>query len=157
MNKIVKLTIIAIVISVSISMLSTSLFSDGHNAPADASKKVEKKKVEKIGSLKKSEGDTTMLFHVTHVHSYQTCPAHNPDVKASVAEAIKTAADKGVKLLMTTVDAPGHNLYMLLEADSYEAIMNFFEPLLEIGDADIRPVMDVMAAMNIAQDWDEKE
>ena len=152
MNKIVKLTIIAIVISVSISMLSTSLFSDGHNAPADTSKKVEK-----IGSLKKSEGDTTMLFHVTHVHSYQTCPAHNPDVKASVAEAIKTAADKGVKLLMTTVDAPGHNLYMLLEADSYEAIMNFFEPLLEIGDADIRPVMDVMAAMNIAQDWDEKE
>ena len=152
MNKIVKLTIITIVISVSISMLSTSLFSDGHNAPADASKKVEK-----IGSLKKSEGDTTMLFHVTHVHSYQTCPAHNPDVKASVAEAIKTAADKGVKLLMTTVDAPGHNLYMLLEADSYEAIMNFFEPLLEIGDADIRPVMDVMAAMNIAQDWDEKE
>ena len=152
MNKIVKLTIIAIVISVSISMLSTSLFSDGHNAPADASKKVEK-----IGSLKKSEGDTTMLFHVTHVHSYQTCPSHDPDVKASVAEAIKTAADKGVKLLMATVDAPGHNLYMLLEADSYEAIMNFFEPLLEIGDADIRPVTDVMAAMNIAQDWDEKE
>ena len=51
MNKIVKLTIIAIVISVSISMLSTSLFSDGHNAPADTSKKVEK-----IGSLK---GSTT--------------------------------------------------------------------------------------------------
>ena len=51
MNKIVKLTIIAIVISVSISMLSTSLFSDGHNAPADTSKKVEK-----IGSLK---GNTT--------------------------------------------------------------------------------------------------
>ena len=152
MNKIVKLTIIAIVISVSISMLSTSLFSDGHNAPAGASKKVKK-----IGSLKKSEGDTTMLFHVTHVHSYQTCPSHDPDVKASVAEAFKTAADKGVKLLMATVDAPGHNLYMLLEANSYEAIMNFFEPLLEIGDADIRPVTDVMAAMNIAQDWDEKE
>jgi len=51
MNKIVKLTIIAIVISVSISMLSTSLFSDQHNAPADTSKKVEK-----IGSLK---GSTT--------------------------------------------------------------------------------------------------
>ena len=46
---------------------------------------------------------------------------------------------------------------MLLETDSYEAIMNFFEPLLETGDADIRPVMDVMAAMNIAQDWGEKE
>ena len=47
MNKIVKLTIIAVVTSISIFMFSTSLFSDGHNAPADASKKVEK-----IGSLK---------------------------------------------------------------------------------------------------------
>ena len=80
MNKIVKLTIIAIVISVSISMLSTSLFSDGHNAPADTSKKVEK-----IGSLKKSEGEPTMLSHVPHVHSCQTSPSHDPDVKASVA------------------------------------------------------------------------
>ena len=57
MNKIVKLTIIAIVISVSISMLSTSLFSDGHghNAPADTSKKVEK-----IGSLKGSATSKTL-------------------------------------------------------------------------------------------------
>jgi hypothetical protein len=55
MNKIVKLTIIAIVISVSISMLSTSLFSDGHNAPADTSKTVEK-----IGSLKGSTTTKTL-------------------------------------------------------------------------------------------------
>ena len=57
MNKIVKLTIIAIVISVSISMLSTSLFSDGHNAPADTSKKVEK-----IGSPKGSTTAKTPLY-----------------------------------------------------------------------------------------------
>ena len=55
MNKIVKLAIIAIVISVSIFMFSTSLFSDGHNAPADASKQVEK-----IGSLKASVTNKTL-------------------------------------------------------------------------------------------------
>ena len=55
MNKIVKLAIIAIVISVSIFMFSTSLFSDGHNAPADASKQVEK-----IGSLKGSTTTKTL-------------------------------------------------------------------------------------------------
>jgi len=55
MNKIVKLAIIAIVISVSISMLSTSLFSDGHNAPA-----VSSKQVEKIGSIKASTTTKTL-------------------------------------------------------------------------------------------------
>ena len=57
MNKIVKLTIIAVVTSISIFMFSTSLFSDGHNAPADASKKVEK-----IGSPKGSTTAKTPLY-----------------------------------------------------------------------------------------------
>ena len=55
MNKIVKLAIIAIVISVSIFMFSTSLFSDGHNAPANASKQVEM-----IESLKASVTNKTL-------------------------------------------------------------------------------------------------
>jgi len=46
---------------------------------------------------------------------------------------------------------------MLLEADLYEAVMNFFKPFLETGDADIRPVVDIIAAMDIARNWDEKE
>ena len=60
MNKIVKLTIIAIVTSISIFMFSTSLFSDGHNAPADTSKKVEK-----IGSLKGSTTAKTLSVEGT--------------------------------------------------------------------------------------------
>ncbi len=56
---------------------------------------------------------------------------------------------------MVTVDGPGHAFFMLLEADSYEAIMNFFEPLLEIGDADIRPVMDFAAVLDLSKNWDK--
>jgi len=56
----VKLTIIAIVTSISIFMFSTSLFSDGHNAPADTSKKVEK-----IGSLKGSTTAKTLSVEGT--------------------------------------------------------------------------------------------
>ena|GEM_PF-156117 len=55
-----KLTIIAIVTSISIFMFSTSLFSDGHNAPADTSKKVEK-----IGSLKGSTTAKTLSVEGT--------------------------------------------------------------------------------------------
>ena len=61
MNKIVKLTIIAIVISVSISMLSTSLFSDGHNAPTDASQQVE-------AEIKKIFGTVPVIFKVFPEH-----------------------------------------------------------------------------------------
>jgi len=61
MNKIVKLTIIAIVISVSISMLSTSLFSDGHNAPTDASQQVE-------AEIKKTFGTVPVIFKVFPEH-----------------------------------------------------------------------------------------
>ena len=96
-----------------------------------------------------------MLFHVTHTHSYQTCPAHNPEIKSQIANALQTASGKGVELKMVTVDGPGHAFFMLLETDSYEAIMNFFEPLLEIGDADIRPVMDFAAVLDLSKDWDE--
>jgi len=51
MNKIMKLTIIAVVVSVSVFMLSTSLFSDGHNAPTDTSKQVEAKMKETFGTV----------------------------------------------------------------------------------------------------------
>jgi len=46
-----KLTIIAVVVSVSVFMLSTSLFSDGHNAPTDTSKQVEAEMKETFGTV----------------------------------------------------------------------------------------------------------
>ncbi len=45
------------------------------------------------------------------------------------------------------VDPPGHKFYILMEADTMEQIVGFFDPMLELGDADIHPVMDFQAAL----------
>ena len=39
-----------------------------------------------------------MLSHATHKHSYQTCHAHDEEKKAKVMEALKGAADIGIKV-----------------------------------------------------------
>ena len=51
MNKIIKLTMISIAVSVSIFMLSTSLLSDEHKAPTDAPKQIEAEMEETFGTV----------------------------------------------------------------------------------------------------------
>ena len=89
-----------------------------------------------------------MLFHATHTHSYQTCHAHDEARKAKIMEAVKSADESGLKIHSIHVDPPGHVGYFLLEADTMEQIMQFFDPMLELGDTDIRPVMSMQAALD---------
>ena len=89
-----------------------------------------------------------MLFHATHTHSYQTCHAHDEARKAKIMEAVKSADESGLKIHSIHVDPPGHVGYFLLEADTMEQIVQFFDPMLELGDTDIRPVMSMEAALN---------
>ena len=88
-----------------------------------------------------------MLFHATHTHSYQTCHAHDEARKAKIMEAVKSTEESGLKIHSIYVDPPGHVGYFLLEADTMEQIVSFFDPLLELGDTDIRPVMSMEAAL----------
>ena len=89
-----------------------------------------------------------MLFHATHTHSYQTCHAHDEARKAKIMEAVKSADESGLKIHSIHVDPPGHVGYFLLEADTMEQIVQFFDPMLELGDTDIRPVMSMEAALD---------
>tara|TARA_Y100000590_G_scaffold464135_1_gene632851 strand:+ start:3594 stop:3878 length:285 start_codon:yes stop_codon:yes gene_type:complete len=89
-----------------------------------------------------------MLFHATHKHSYQTCHAHDEDRKAKIMEAIQSTEKSGLKIHSIHVDPPGHVGYFLLEADTMEQIVSFFDPMLELGDTDIRPVMSMEAALD---------
>ena len=89
-----------------------------------------------------------MLFHATHTHSYQTCHAHDEARKAKIMEAVKSADESGLKIHSIHVDPPGHVGYFLLEADTMEQIVQFFDPMLELGDTDIRPVMSIQAALD---------
>ena len=89
-----------------------------------------------------------MLFHATHTHSYQTCHAHDEARKVKIMEAVKSTEESGLKIHSIHVDPPGHVGFFLLEADTREQIVQFFDPMLELGDTDIRPVMSMQAALD---------
>ena len=89
-----------------------------------------------------------MLFHATHTHSYQTCHAHDAARQAKIMEAVKSTEESGLKIHSSHVDPPGHVGFFLLEADTMEQIVQFFDPMLELGDTDIRPVMSMQAALD---------
>ena len=89
-----------------------------------------------------------MLFHATHRHSYQTCHAHDEERKAKVVEAVQASGEIGIKIHGIYIDPPGHVGYFILEADTMEQVVQFFDPMLELGDTDIRPVMSMQAALD---------
>ena len=95
-----------------------------------------------------------MLFHATHTHSYQTCHAHDEKRKAKVLEAVQSAGEIGINIIGIFVDPPGHVAYFVLEAESMEQIVQFFEPLLELGNTDISPVMSMQAALDTLKSTD---
>jgi hypothetical protein len=81
-----------------------------------------------------------MLFHATH--------AHDENKKAKMMTAIQAAGEIGINVHGIYVDPPGHVFYLILEADSMEQIVQFFDPILELGDTDIHPVMSMQAALD---------
>ncbi len=42
---------------------------------------------------------------------------------------------------------PGHDFFLIVETDSYEDLLEGFEPILSIGTATIHPVVDMKAKM----------
>ena len=92
-----------------------------------------------------------MLFHATHRHTHETCSAHNPENMALFAKAVASADELGVKIIGAYTDAPGHAVYMIIEADTALQIAQFFDPILELGDTEIRPVADAIALMQQLQ------
>ena len=95
-----------------------------------------------------------MLFHATHTHSYQTCHAHDENRKAKVVEAIQASEKIGIKIHGIYVDPPGHSAYFVLEADTMEQVVQFFDPMFELGDTDIHPVMSMQAALDALKSTD---
>ena len=81
-----------------------------------------------------------MLFHATHRHTHATCPSHNPEQRALFNKALNSASELGIKVVGSYSDAPGHTLFYILEADTALQIAQFFNPILELGDTEIKPV-----------------
>ena len=95
-----------------------------------------------------------MLFHATHTHSYQTCHAHDENRKAKVVEAVQASEEIGIKIHGIYVDPPGHSAYFVLDADTMEQVVKFFDPMFELGDTDIHPVMSMQAALDALKSTD---
>ena len=85
-----------------------------------------------------------MIFHVKHVHSWEACPYHDPErAKATFGKALGgLAAGNGAKLLGGYVDAAAHTTFLLVEADSAVAIEEALSPIIDLGWAETRPVVD---------------
>ena len=87
-----------------------------------------------------------MLFHIQATHSYETCLANDPEKKKILRDALKSAEQKRVKIHNLVSSRPAHTLWMIVEAETFEAIDEMFEPIRAMTDAVINPVMALPAS-----------
>lgn len=84
-----------------------------------------------------------MLFHVTHTHTWDACPYNQPDkVRATFGAAFAGVAATGATLVGAWVDAPAHKVFLVIEADSARQIEEALAPIIPVGTAETRPVVD---------------
>ena len=89
-----------------------------------------------------------MVFHITHQHSEDTCPAHDADLMASTFGQMKEALSApDIQVLGFYANAPAHRVFLIVEADNIDAINRAIYPVLTIGTAEIEPVSDAMATV----------
>ena len=89
-----------------------------------------------------------MLFHITHVHTPETCPYHNPEkARETFGKIMSNAEQLGVELVGAWVDAPAHTVYLVVDTDSVQKIEELLAPGFEIGHAETRPVSDATAVL----------
>ena len=89
-----------------------------------------------------------MLFHITHVHSAESCPYHDPETVAKTyGKALLGFEEAGVTLHGAYVDGPGHTFYMIVESDELPKIYAALGPIIDAGSAEIRPVRDAVATV----------
>lgn len=84
-----------------------------------------------------------MLFIVYHRHTAEMCPGGNvrPDREflTKLKEQTETA---GVKIIEGYIDGPGHQFYLVVEADDNAKLNKAIEQLRLVGDTnDVVPVL----------------
>ena len=84
-----------------------------------------------------------MLFHITHVHTPESCPYNDPErASATFGKMLGSAESLGVTLHGAWVDAPAHTVYFVVETDSSDKLEELLSPGLEIGRAETHVVQD---------------
>ena len=91
-----------------------------------------------------------MLFHIEHIHTPELCPSDNPEkIKetVSVCASNEHAKETGVKVLGRYIAPTEHRIFFTVEAESYEAITDFLEPMMKMGTPRITPVSELGEAI----------
>lgn len=93
-----------------------------------------------------------MNFIVTHTHTPEQCPSGNPEmlkVLQEVSPSTEFAEKCGVKVLSSWIAVPEHIMYFVVEADSYNSVVKYFQPIMLIGTARVTPVLDYAEAVGL--------
>tara|TARA_B100000953_G_scaffold280454_1_gene257222 strand:+ start:283 stop:636 length:354 start_codon:yes stop_codon:yes gene_type:complete len=93
-----------------------------------------------------------MLFHITHHHDETTCPAHDEAAVADTFGAILDTLTENVnEVIGAWVDPPGHDFFMVVDADDASQIFMGLFPIVSAGTAKVQPVGDYVAMMKIRE------
>ena len=82
-----------------------------------------------------------MLFMIQHTHDYSTCQTHHPENGPNFKETLANLGNHGVKVHEMYSNRLEHTLFIVCEADSFEALDQAFDPILEMGHLEVTPVM----------------
>ncbi len=84
-----------------------------------------------------------MLFHITHTHTAESCPYHQPQtVRGTYGAVLASMEDAGLNVVGAWVDAAAHTFFFVVESDSADAIQAGLAPIIDQGVAVTRPVTD---------------
>lgn len=84
-----------------------------------------------------------MLFHITHTHTWESCPYHDPEkARTTFGAALAGINETGVELVGAWVDAPAHKFFLVVNAATVEQVEAALAPIIDIGCAETRPVSD---------------
>jgi len=91
-----------------------------------------------------------MLFHIKHIHTPELCPSDSPkkvEETVGVVASDEHAEETGVKVLGRYIAPTEHRIFFIVEAESYEAVTDFLEPMMKMGTPRITPVSELREAI----------
>ncbi|HIE83106.1 MAG TPA: hypothetical protein EYQ00_04330 [Dehalococcoidia bacterium] len=91
-----------------------------------------------------------MLLHVTHKHSYKTCPLSDGDPANTLERLnqIMCGAD-GVRVIGTWMNGPAHEGYMVLDVDDFVDAHRLLAPMAALGEVITVPVTEFQSLQNL--------
>lgn len=83
-----------------------------------------------------------MIFIVQYTHDYTTCTAHDAVGQKALASIPERAPDLGVTIKARYANRLEHTTFFVIQAESMESIDSLFDPVLEMGNWEITPVIE---------------